>query len=82
MAGQYQLGLVSHTGDEKCRLQRQSRDWPQIYRVTYIQRVCRTLKLVITTLAIVCVADMVNHSTNVVIHINILLTGQGCGRFH
>ena len=37
MAGQYQLGLVSHTGDEKCRLQRQSRDWPQIYRVTYIQ---------------------------------------------
>ena len=42
---------------------------------------CRTLKLVITTLAIVCVADVVNHSTNVVIHMNILLTGQGCGRF-
>ena len=48
---------------------------------------CRTLKLVITTLAIVCidtltVADMVNHTINVVIHMNILLTGQGCGRFH
>ena len=37
MAGQYQLGLVSHNGDERYRLQRQSRDWPQIYRVTYIQ---------------------------------------------
>ena len=43
MAGQYQLGLVSRTGDEQCWLQRQSRDWPQIYRVTCSQTFAFTI---------------------------------------